>query len=37
MDFEYALDQGKEILLKNALPLVVGTIIVALVMGMLKK
>ena len=37
MDFEYAFEKGKDIFVNNALPLVVGTIIVALAMGLLKK
>ncbi len=37
MDLEYAIEQGKDMLVKQALPLIVGTIVVALVLSFLKK
>ncbi len=37
MDFGYAIEQGKDMLVKQALPLIVGTIVIALLMSILKK
>lgn len=37
MDFERAVDAAKPIIMEHALPLVIGTIVIALVMSFIKK